>query len=95
VRAVSRDRLPLVGPVADEAAALAQPALRGARLHELPRLPGLHAAFGFGSRGLALAALAAELLAAQIEGEPWPIETDLAASLDPARFLAAHLRRQG
>jgi tRNA 5-methylaminomethyl-2-thiouridine biosynthesis bifunctional protein len=92
-RAVSRDRLPLVGPVADEAAALAQPSLRGARLHELPRQDGLYAAFGFGSRGLSLAALAAELLAAQIEGEPWPIEAELAASLDPARFLAAHLRR--
>jgi tRNA 5-methylaminomethyl-2-thiouridine biosynthesis bifunctional protein len=33
------------------------------------------------------AALTAELLAAQLEGEPPPLEANLAAALGPARFL--------
>jgi tRNA 5-methylaminomethyl-2-thiouridine biosynthesis bifunctional protein len=35
--------------------------------------------------------LMAELLASQLEGEPLPIESELAATVDPARFL---LRRK-
>jgi tRNA 5-methylaminomethyl-2-thiouridine biosynthesis bifunctional protein len=94
VRCVARDRLPLAGAVADEAAALAAAAsLRGAHLQDLPRRPGLYAAFALGSRGLTLAPLAAELIAAQIEGEPWPIERALADAIDPARFLLQRLRR--
>jgi tRNA 5-methylaminomethyl-2-thiouridine biosynthesis bifunctional protein len=94
VRCVAHDRLPLAGAIADEAAAIAAAdALRGAHLRDLPRQPGLYGAFGLGSRGLALAPLAAELIAAQIEGEPWPVERALAAALDPARFLLQRLRR--
>lgn len=93
IRAVTRDRLPLAGPLADEAAALARPELRGARLPELPRRPGLYGLFGLGSRGLSLGLLAAQLIAAQIEGEPLPVEAELAAALDPGRFLLTHLRR--
>ncbi len=93
VRCVARDRLPLAGAVADEAGALAQAAaLRGAHLQDLPRRGGLYAAFALGSRGLTLAPLAAELVAAQIEGEPWPLERTLAAAIDPARFLLQRLR---
>jgi tRNA 5-methylaminomethyl-2-thiouridine biosynthesis bifunctional protein len=93
VRCVARDRLPLAGAVAAEAAATQRAtALRGAHLADLPRRPGLYAAFALGSRGLTLAPLAAELIAAQLEGEPWPIERDLAAAVDPARFLLRRLR---
>jgi len=63
-RAVTRDRLPVVGALA----------------------PGLYGAFAYGSRGLVWAALAAELLACLIEGEPLPLEGMLADALDPARF---------
>jgi tRNA 5-methylaminomethyl-2-thiouridine biosynthesis bifunctional protein len=69
------------------------PSLRGAHLADLPRRPGLYASFAFGSRGLALAPLAAELIAAQIEGEPWPLERELAARIDVARFLLEVVRR--
>lgn len=94
VRCVARDRLPLAGGVADERAALAAgAALRGAHLADLPRCAGLYAAFALGSRGLAFAPLAAERVAAQIEGEPWPLERALADALDPARFLLRRLRR--
>ncbi len=93
VRTVTHNRLPLVGHVADEARALAHAAaLRGAHLRDLPRLPGLYAALAYGSRGLTWAALCAELIASQIEGEPLPIEADLADAMDPARLLLRTLR---
>ena len=92
-RAVSDDRLPLAGALPDEAAmAAGRDRLAGAHLADLPRLPGAWGVFGLGSRGLTLAALMAELVAAQIEGEPWPIERDLVASVDPARFALTQLR---
>jgi tRNA 5-methylaminomethyl-2-thiouridine biosynthesis bifunctional protein len=47
---------------------------------------GVYGAFAFGSRGLLWAALAAELIAAELEGEPLPLEGALAKALDPARF---------
>jgi tRNA 5-methylaminomethyl-2-thiouridine biosynthesis bifunctional protein len=94
-RCVARDRLPLAGGVADEAAAFERrSALRGAHLADLPRLPGLYASFALGSRGLALAPLAAEWIAAQVEGGPWPVERELAGRIDAARFLLQSLRRR-
>jgi tRNA 5-methylaminomethyl-2-thiouridine biosynthesis bifunctional protein len=94
VRCVSHDRLPFAGAVADEAAATAAaPSLRGAQLEDLPRQDGAFACFALGSRGLTLAPLLGELIAARIEGEPWPVESDLAAAVDPARFLLQALRR--
>ena len=94
VRAVSPDRLPYCGAVPDLRDALAEPARwAGKRLHELPRHPGLAVCAGMGSRGLTLAALLAECVATEIEGEPLPVETDLAACLDPARVALKRLRR--
>ncbi len=48
---------------------------------------GVYALLGLGSRGLVYAPLAAELLASTIEGEPLPLERDLAAGLAPAARL--------
>lgn len=48
---------------------------------------GLFGLLGLGSRGLVYAPLCAELLAATIEGEPLPLESDLAAGLTPAARL--------
>lgn len=93
VRCVAPDRLPYAGAVADEAGAVAQAAaLRGAHPADLPRRPGLYACFALGSRGLALAALLAELVACQVEGEPWPLERALASTVDPGRRLLRALR---
>lgn len=93
VRTVTHNRLPLIGRMPDEAEALAHAgALRGAHLRDLPRLPGLYAALAYASRGLTWAALGAELLASQIEGEPLPLEADLAEAIDPARLLLRALR---
>ena len=94
VRCAARDRLPYAGPVADEtAASAAVDAMRGAHFDDLPRREGLFVATAFGARGLTLTVLAAELIAARIEGEPWPVERELADALDPARFLLRRLRR--
>lgn len=63
-RAVTPDRLPVVGKIAD----------------------GIHGAFAYGSRGLVWAALAAEIIASELEGEPLPVEGKLADALAPGRF---------
>ncbi len=89
-RCVSPDRLPLVGALPDADAPIA-----GSRLRDVPRLPGLHALLAYGSRGLIWAPFAAELLAATLEGEPLPIERELADALDPARFALKTWRRGG
>lgn len=81
-RCVAPDRLPLVGRLPDFAAAGATE-----RLRDVPRYPGLHGLLGYASRGLIWAPLAAELLAAQLEGEPLPLEMALVDALDPARFV--------
>ena len=87
-RCVAPDRLPLAG-------ALPDPGVPGRceRLRDVPRWPGLHGLLGYASRGLIWAPLAAELLACQLEGEPLPVEAQLAAALDPARFLLRERRR--
>jgi tRNA 5-methylaminomethyl-2-thiouridine biosynthesis bifunctional protein len=84
-RPVALDRTPVIGQIADEAAI--NPALPSRPLKEIARIPGLYIINGFGSRGIVWSALAGELLVSLIEGEPLPVETDLAASVDPARFM--------
>jgi tRNA 5-methylaminomethyl-2-thiouridine biosynthesis bifunctional protein len=46
----------------------------------------VYGAFAYGSRGLIWAALAAELLASRLEGEPLPLEGKLADAMSPLRF---------
>ena len=47
--------------------------------------PTLWISAAMGSRGLSFAMLCAELLAARLGAEPWPVEARLARSLDPRR----------
>jgi tRNA 5-methylaminomethyl-2-thiouridine biosynthesis bifunctional protein len=47
--------------------------------------PTLWISSGMGSRGLSFSVLCAELLAARLGAEPWPIEASLARSLEAAR----------
>ncbi|HZW21330.1 bifunctional tRNA (5-methylaminomethyl-2-thiouridine)(34)-methyltransferase MnmD/FAD-dependent 5-carboxymethylaminomethyl-2-thiouridine(34) oxidoreductase MnmC [Noviherbaspirillum sp.] len=89
-RCVSPDRLPLAGALPDPA----QP-IKGSRLRDVPRLPGLHGLLAYGSRGIVWAPFAAELLASALEGEPLPIERELAEALDPARYALKAYRRSG
>ncbi|NHZ40208.1 FAD-dependent 5-carboxymethylaminomethyl-2-thiouridine(34) oxidoreductase MnmC [Massilia aquatica] len=87
-RCVAPDRMPLVGALPDPDAAG-----RIERLRDVPRHDGVYGLLGYASRGLTWAPLAAELLAAQLNGEPLPLEADLVAALDPARFLLRERRR--
>jgi tRNA 5-methylaminomethyl-2-thiouridine biosynthesis bifunctional protein len=48
----------------------------------------VYGAFAFGSRGLIWAALAAEVVAAELEGDPAPLEGSLLEALAPERFSA-------
>ncbi|NBX20984.1 MAG: FAD-dependent oxidoreductase [Betaproteobacteria bacterium] len=47
---------------------------------------GLWIHVGMGARGLTFSALGAELIAARICGEPWPVESSLARSMDSQRL---------
>ena len=91
-RVQTPDRLPVVGPMPlrhfDPATRLDQ-----ARL--VPREPGLHVAMAFGGRGITLAPLMGELLAARITGAPVPLEQSLVDLVDPARWVVRAARQAG
>lgn len=87
-RCVSADRLPLIGALPDAGVA---PSV--ARLRDLSRLDGLYGAFGYASRGLTWALLGGELIASAVDGDPLPLEGDLADAIDPARFMLRRARR--
>jgi tRNA 5-methylaminomethyl-2-thiouridine biosynthesis bifunctional protein len=72
-RAVTPDRLPVAGKIAE----------------------GVYGAFAYGSRGLVWAALAAELIASELEGEPLPLEGGLVDALHPGRFARRAKARAG
>jgi tRNA 5-methylaminomethyl-2-thiouridine biosynthesis bifunctional protein len=88
-RCVSPDRLPLIGALPDGNAGNAALSAR-----DCPRLPGLYGVFAYASRGLTWAALGGEIIAAALEGEPPPMEGELADAIDPARFLIRRARRR-
>jgi tRNA 5-methylaminomethyl-2-thiouridine biosynthesis bifunctional protein len=92
-RVATPDRLPVVGPLIDEAAVRADAArlARNDRL-PLPSMPGLHALCGLGARGLLWGPLGAELIADRLAGTPPALERDLRAAIDPGRFLRHRLR---
>lgn len=97
-RCATRDYLPLVGPVPKEEQFLIDYApLRKDAQAQIPLAgaywPGLYANLGHGSRGLAYTPLSAQLVAAQIAGDPLPISKALARALNPARFLIRDLIR--
>ena len=70
-RCTTSDRLPTVGPVVWQST---------------PDPASVQVCIGMGSRGLTFAALCAELLAAQLHGEPWPVERRMAQALSSARW---------
>ena len=97
-RAGSRDYIPLVGALCDQKAlqsrykALKVDA-RTAFEGDAPWLSGLYVNVGHGSKGLITCPLSAEVLAAQINAEPYPIEQQLVDILSPQRFTIRDLIR--
>ena len=86
------DRLPLVGAV--PAMAHPQQGLqRQEQPRHVPRVDGLYVLTALGSRGITLAPLLGELLAAWITGSPLPLASSLVDAIDPARFVSRALRR--
>ena len=88
----SDDRLPIAGAVPLLHMAPGQ-RLDQARL--LPREAGLFVLTALGARGITLAPLLAQLVAAQASGTPWPLEQDLADAVDPGRWLVRAARQAG
>ena len=86
--------MPLIGRVPDEDEIRRHESsfARNARL-PLPRRPHLFMASALGSRGALWSELAAEVIVAQLLGDPCPIESDLVAAIDPARAIRHALRR--
>ncbi|HXM82470.1 MAG TPA: bifunctional tRNA (5-methylaminomethyl-2-thiouridine)(34)-methyltransferase MnmD/FAD-dependent 5-carboxymethylaminomethyl-2-thiouridine(34) oxidoreductase MnmC [Burkholderiales bacterium] len=56
---------------------------------------GVYGALAYGSRGLLWSALAAEVLASELEGEPMPVEGKLLDAMDPGRFARRARLRAG
>jgi len=97
VRCASRDHLPMSGSVPDYEATLrhyaelAQQRQRGAPVASAPVYPGLFVLGALGSRGICSAPLAAEVLAAQMSGEPQPLDAATLAALNPNRYWVRKL----
>jgi len=79
-------REPLAGPVANLPGWAGWRAVLPGRLPmvgAVPQAPGLWLATGYASRGFSWAALAGDLAAAALEGEPLPLERELAQAIAP------------
>ncbi|MGL5007884.1 MAG: FAD-dependent 5-carboxymethylaminomethyl-2-thiouridine(34) oxidoreductase MnmC [Plesiomonas sp.] len=93
IRCATRDHFPMMGAVPHYAATLSQYAHLQHQLHHNPEeiapapyYPDLFVLAALGSRGLTSAPLLAELLAAQMNGEPLPLEEDILQALNPNRY---------
>lgn len=98
VRATTPDRLPLVGPVADEV-------FFSENYHDLHKgrpaekyvsaryLDGLYVNTGHGARGLTSAFLAAEVIASQLNDEPLAVSDSVWQALSPSRFTIRQYRK--
>lgn len=98
VRATTLDRLPLVGPVADEK-------FFEDNFHDLHKgrpaekyasakyLDGLYVNTGHGARGLTSAFLAAEVIASQLNDEPLAVSDSVWQAVSPSRFTIRKYKR--
>lgn len=97
VRATCRDHLPMVGAAPDKARQLDQfDKLQRRKAQAVPLAEdhaGLYVLSGLGSRGVCSAPLLAELLAAQLCDEPYPLARPLLDRLMPNRYWTRKLLR--
>lgn len=99
LRCTTPDYLPLVGPLPKYTELLEDYALlrKNARAnipHPGRYWQGLYVNLGHGSRGLTYTPICAELLAAQLHGEPTPVGQSLQTALHPGRFWIRDLVRK-
>jgi len=98
IRAASEDRMPVVGPVADEKfyqqtyydLNKGRPANQ---YTDAEYLDGLYVNVAHGSRGLTSSFLCAELIAAQLSNQPLPVPEKIYHALHPARFMVRRFRK--
>lgn len=97
LRCQSADYLPLLGPLASfEDFQRDYEGLRDGKVLDYPALktlPGLYVNLAHGSKGFTQAALAAEILASEISGEPAPVSGKVLDALHPLRFWERDLKR--
>ncbi|MGE3929471.1 MAG: FAD-dependent 5-carboxymethylaminomethyl-2-thiouridine(34) oxidoreductase MnmC [Hyphomonadaceae bacterium] len=97
LRATTPDRMPIAGALPDAPAWLAANAdvRRGAAPHAHPMHPGVYVLGGLGARGLTLAPLLGETVAAAMFDEPHILSNTSLRAIAPARFLHRALKRGG
>ncbi len=96
IRCATRDHLPIIGSVPDYQQTLdcyANLATDKENAALAPVYSNLFMLAGLGSRGLCTAPLAAEILAAQMSDEPFPLDSSTLAALSPNRFWVRKLLR--
>ncbi len=94
VRCATRDHLPMVGPLPDYQQTLARYATLAQHKDEAQEAPvhrGLFVLGALGSRGLCSGPLAAEILAAELCGEPIPLDGETLAAMHPNRYWVRKL----
>ncbi|RDH84562.1 MAG: bifunctional tRNA (5-methylaminomethyl-2-thiouridine)(34)-methyltransferase MnmD/FAD-dependent 5-carboxymethylaminomethyl-2-thiouridine(34) oxidoreductase MnmC [endosymbiont of Galathealinum brachiosum] len=99
VRAVTSDRVPVVGRVADKCRLVSDYAdlHKGKPVNKYPlskMLPGLYVNTGHGARGFTSAFLSSELLAAMICEESLPVSNRVSYALHSSRFLIRSLKKR-
>ena len=97
-RAGTRDYLPMVGALCDIERLVEQYQRLSVDASTefsdtAPWLDGLYVSLGHGSKGLITCPIAAEVIAAQITNQPYPLEQELVNLLSPQRFAIRDLIR--
>ena len=97
-RTVAKDRVPVVGAVPDAVffnAAYADMRHGNTNKSYPPasHLEGLYISVAHGSRGFTTTFLSAEIIAAQLSGEPSPVNKQVLDYLSPSRFIVNNLKR--
>ncbi len=97
LRAQTSDYLPMVGalPVYEDFCVLYADFKHGKQVPDAPSYhQGLYVSLGHGSKGFCYAPLAAEIIAAEINNEPYPVAERVLTALNPARFWVKALKRR-
>lgn len=91
-RSQAKDYVPVIGPLPDYEKALSL--IKSETTATLPVHDRVFVQGGFGSRGVTSSMLAAEILAAHINQEMFPVERELVEALLPHRFVRRDARGQ-
>ena len=98
-RAQTNNFLPIIGPLPDtqwytEQYAKLKDGLRTSSRYPIAKyVPNISVHLGHGSKGFSQAWIGAEILAAQIQKTPLPIDIDVYQALHPARFLVKQIHK--